>query len=110
MLCFASIGIRSLHCNLIYALAPAPAYHHHLSYLSLHPDAGNVEPESGGIRKLRWSSDGRGKQGGVRIIYYNRLENGEIWLLTLYSKKELNQLSKKTLKLLVEKLNDSLND
>lgn len=69
-----------------------------------------LNQNQGGIRKLRWSSGGRGKQGGVRIIYYNRLENGEIWLLTLYSKKELNQLSKKTLKLLVEKLNDSFND
>lgn len=45
-----------------------------------------MEPNSGGIRKIRWNS--RGKSGGVRVIYFNRLTNGEIWLLTLYSKKQ----------------------
>ena len=61
-------------------------------------------------RKIRWTSGGRGKSGGVRVIYFNRLTNGEIWLLTLYSKKQMVQLSKKTLQVLVEKLNDSFND
>ncbi len=34
------------------------------------PDAGNVIPGSGGLRKLRWAVEGRGKRGGVRVIYY----------------------------------------
>lgn len=80
------------------------------TYLSMNPDAGDVEPQSGGIRKIRWVTGRTGKRGGVRVIYFNRLANGEIWLLTIYSKKEVTQLSKKTLNLLVEKLNASFND
>lgn len=43
-------------------------------------------PSSGGCRKVRWSVAGSGKRGGVRIIYFTKLENGEIWLLLLYKK------------------------
>lgn len=57
-------------------------------YLSDDPEAGNVIPNSGGIRKLRWAASGRGKRGGLRIIYYFRAKHGQIWLLTLYSKSE----------------------
>ena len=35
---------------------------------------------------MRWSRQGTGKRGGVRVIYYNRLANGEIWLLLIYAK------------------------
>jgi hypothetical protein len=35
---------------------------------------------------VRWSRQGTGKRGGVRVIYYNRLANGEIWLLLIYAK------------------------
>jgi hypothetical protein len=37
-------------------------------YLSNHPDAGDVIPDSGGVRKLRWAAKGKGKRGGARII------------------------------------------
>ena len=50
------------------------------------PDAGDVIPGSGGIRKLRWKGSGRGKRGGVRVIYYAKSRQGEIWMLTLYPK------------------------
>src|SRR5262245_63665129 len=50
------------------------------------PDAGEVIPGSGGIRKLRWKGSGRGKRGGVRVIYYAKRRQGEIWTLTLYAK------------------------
>ena len=56
------------------------------SYLSEHPEAGDVICGSGGVRKLRWAAQGRGKRGGVRIIYYLRLAEGHIWMLTLYAK------------------------
>jgi hypothetical protein len=46
--------------------------------LAVNPEAGDVEPKSGGIRKIRWVSGGKGKRGGVRVIYFNRLANGEI--------------------------------
>ena len=56
--------------------------------LALHPDAGAVIPGSGGVRKLRWAGSGRGKRGGLRVVYYWRSKAGEIWLLTIYAKKE----------------------
>jgi hypothetical protein len=40
------------------------------------PEAGDVIRGSGGVRKLRWGVAGRGKRGGVRIIYYLRLRQG----------------------------------
>jgi hypothetical protein len=43
-------------------------------------------PGSGGVRKVRWGIAGRGKRGGVRVIYFNRLTDGEIWLLLVYGK------------------------
>jgi hypothetical protein len=79
-------------------------------YLADNPEAGEVEPNAGGIRKIRWGGKGKGKQGGTRVIYYNRLANGEIWLLTLYSKDTIKQIDKNTLKKLAEALNDSFND
>jgi mRNA-degrading endonuclease RelE of RelBE toxin-antitoxin system len=47
--------------------------------LAENPTAGPVIRGSGGIRKLRWRSQGRGKRGGLRVIYYLRSEDGEIW-------------------------------
>ena len=51
-----------------------------------HPDAGDVIPESGGCRKVRWSRAGTGKRGGVRVVFFTRLSAGEIWLLLIYAK------------------------
>jgi hypothetical protein len=50
------------------------------------PEAGDVIPGSGGIRKLRWQRRGMGKRSGVRIIYYVMKKRDEIWMLTLYAK------------------------
>lgn len=56
------------------------------TWLSSHPEAGDVIPESGGCRKVRWSRAGMGKRGGVRIVYFARLPTHEIWLLLIYAK------------------------
>jgi hypothetical protein len=56
------------------------------AFIAVNPDAGDVVPGSGGVRKVRWGLAGRGKRGGVRVIYYNRLADGEIWLLLVYGK------------------------
>ena len=50
------------------------------------PEAGAIIPGSGGVRKLRWSLAGRGKRGGLRVVYYWRSREGEFWMLTLYPK------------------------
>jgi len=52
------------------------------------PEAGNVVPGSGGVRKLRWRATGRGKRGGYRIIYFVKATPRIIWMLTMYSKNE----------------------
>ena len=51
--------------------------------LASNPESGRVIPGSGGCRKVRWSMTGTGKRGGVRVIYFNRLANDEIWLLVI---------------------------
>ena len=47
---------------------------------------GDIIRGSGGVRKLRWGVAGRGKRGGIRVIYYLRSRQGQIWMLTLYAK------------------------
>jgi hypothetical protein len=68
------------------------------AYLAEHPDAGDVVPGSGGLRKVRWKRAGSGKSGGVRVIYFTRLTAGEIVLLTLYAKAKLDNLTGPQLK------------
>jgi len=55
-------------------------------------------PESGGIRKVRWSRAGSGKSGGVRVIYFTRTAQGEVVLLTLYAKSKTDNLTGTKLK------------
>jgi len=52
------------------------------------PERGALVPGSGGVRKLRWSQPGRGKRGGVRVIYYVKGHEGLIWMLTIYAKNQ----------------------
>ena len=56
------------------------------------PKAGAVIQATGGIRKLRWASKGKGKRGGVRIIYYWLDSKNRFYLLTLYAKNEVTDL------------------
>jgi mRNA-degrading endonuclease RelE of RelBE toxin-antitoxin system len=56
--------------------------------LAAKPDTGDLIRGSGGVRKLRWGVQRRGKRGGVRVIYYLRSHQGEIWMLTVYAKNE----------------------
>ena len=55
-------------------------------FMMYNPEAGDIVPGSGGVRKLRWKSQGRGKRGGIRVIYYVKHRRDEIWMLALYSK------------------------
>jgi mRNA-degrading endonuclease RelE of RelBE toxin-antitoxin system len=65
-----------------------------LSYLAAHPKTGDLIEGTGGVRKLRWGRGGRGKSGGVRIIYYYHSELIPLYLLTLFAKNEQDNLSK----------------
>jgi hypothetical protein len=57
-----------------------------ISWIAANPLAGEIIPGSGGCRKVRWARSGMGKRGGARVIYFNRLEKGQIWLLVIYAK------------------------
>jgi hypothetical protein len=65
-----------------------------IDYLAAHPKAGDLMEGTGGVRKLRWGRDGRGKSGGVRVIYYVHSEAMPLYLLTLFAKNERANLSK----------------
>ena len=62
------------------------------SFLLQYPESGKVVPGSGGVRKIRWAMTGRGKSGGVRVICYFKRQDDEIWLLTIYSKNEMENI------------------
>jgi hypothetical protein len=70
--------------------------------LVLHPDKGSVIPGSGGLRKTRWALAGRGKRGGVRIIYYWVVVQDKILMLFMYAKNEQDDLTPEQLKVLLK--------
>ncbi|MEO9040614.1 MAG: type II toxin-antitoxin system RelE/ParE family toxin [Gallionella sp.] len=65
-----------------------------VSYLAAHPKSGDLIEGTGGIRKLRWGRGGRGKSGGVRVIYYFHSDLMPLYLITLFAKNEQSNLSK----------------
>ncbi len=75
--------------------------------LAINPEAGDVIKGTGGVRKMRWAGSGRGKRGGLRVIYYLRLQNGQIWLLTVYAKNVRDDISASVLKKVKEELDGS---
>jgi mRNA-degrading endonuclease RelE of RelBE toxin-antitoxin system len=71
-------------------------------FLVEHPDAGSVIPRSGGCRKVRWAAEGRGKRGGVRVVYFLRLNPEQIVLVTMYAKNVQEDIDPKLLRRLKE--------
>lgn len=63
-----------------------------VNWIALNPLAGDVIPGTGGLRKVRWGASGRGKRGGARVIYYNQLNDGTVWLLISYTKAKFDDL------------------
>src|ERR1017187_10777102 len=62
-------------------------------YLIEHPDAGDVIPGAGGVRKLRWAAKGKGKRGGARVIYLYVVIAARIYLLRCYAKNVRTNLT-----------------
>ena len=64
------------------------------SDLAANPEAGDVMPETGGVRKLRWRAQGLGKRGGVRAIHYYHSDEIPLFLLNVFAKNEKANLTK----------------
>jgi hypothetical protein len=64
-----------------------------IDYLAANPTAGDIIQGTGGVRKLRWALEGRGKRGGARVIYYFHNEDIPIFALTAYAKNQRDDLS-----------------
>lgn len=64
-------------------------------FLAERPEAGDVMPGTGGFRKIRWGDErrGKGRRGGLRIIYYWLAGDQQIWLFTLFGKNEAADLT-----------------
>lgn len=78
-----------------------------VSYLALRPRAGVVQEGTHGLRKVRWGRQGRGKSGGVRVIYYYHSDAMPLYLLTIFAKNEranLTQSERNELAALVDQL------
>ena len=61
--------------------------------LVLRPDQGRLIPRGAGLRKLRWKAEGRGKRGGLRVIYYWAVSDDACYMLYLYAKNEQGDLT-----------------
>ena len=75
-------------------------------FLMQNPEAGELVPGSGGVRKVRWARPGMGKRGGLRIIYFVRYQPNEFWMLTLYAKAKRGDVPAHILKQLLEAFRD----
>ena len=78
-----------------------------VNYVAAFPKAGDLITGTGGVRKLRWRRGGKGKSGGVRVIYYFHSEIMPLYLLTVFAKNEradLSQAERNELAALIESL------
>src|ERR1035438_10572146 len=69
-----------------------------ISYIAFHPMDGDVIPGGGGLRKVRWSRPGKGKRGGVRVVYYFHDASLPLFLMTMYAKSQKANLTSRELK------------
>lgn len=80
------------------------------SLLMLNPEVGDAIPGTGGLRKLRFADErrGKGKRGGLRVIYYWWDTGSQFWLFTVYDKDEMNDLTPSQCKALKEMIKKEL--
>ena len=67
---------------------------HLVAFIGANPEAGEIIPETGGVRKIRWALPGMGKRGGARVIYYYHNQHLPIFLLSAYAWSRKENLSK----------------
>jgi hypothetical protein len=66
-----------------------------VDYLAYNPTAGDLIPGTGGVRKMRWGLEGRGKRGGARVIYFHHNAGTPLFALAAFAKNEQADLSQK---------------
>jgi hypothetical protein len=76
------------------------------SFLLVSPDAGDLIRGGAGLRKLRWSAQGRGKRGGARVIYYWHVPGERIYLIYGYVKSEREDLTPQQVRTLAGLMKD----
>ena len=64
-----------------------------MNFIARNPEAGDVIPATGGVRKLRWRKAGSGKRGGVRVVYFYYDPNSPLYLLMVYAKAEREDMT-----------------
>lgn len=69
-----------------------------IAFIAYNPMAGDVIPGGGGVRKVRWGREGRGKRGGVRLVYYFHDGSIPLFLITVYAKSKKENLTRRELK------------
>ncbi len=72
--------------------------------LLLNPEAGSVVSGSGGVRKIRWRAQGRGKRSGYRVIYFVKMTTQTFWMLTIYPKNVSDNIPAHILKQIREEI------
>jgi hypothetical protein len=92
--------------RVVYVYLDEASYRGLQKVLAAKPDEGAVVRGSGGVRKLRWALPGRGKRGGVRVIYYVRASQDQIWMLAIYAKSEESVIPAHILKQIREEIDD----
>ncbi|MCI0392914.1 MAG: type II toxin-antitoxin system RelE/ParE family toxin [Acidobacteria bacterium] len=95
----------SLFTQDVYRYLTEESYFALQDFLLEYPTEGDLIPGSGGLRKLRWKVEGRGKRGGARIIYYYADAKGHIYLLDIYlktAKEDLTPAEIKQLRALIK--------
>ena len=68
------------------------------AYIKQNPEAGVIEPDTNGARKIRMKIKGKGKSGALRIVYYLITDNNEIHLLDIYDKHQISMIEKSIIK------------
>jgi mRNA-degrading endonuclease RelE of RelBE toxin-antitoxin system len=98
----------SVFSGQLYEHLPDDDYRFLQTALTLRPAQGALIPGSGGLRKIRWTLRGKGKRGGLRVIYYWDAGEDVIYLLYLYSKSQQADLRPDQLKLLRRTIEEDL--
>jgi len=85
-------------------------FHEFQKVLMQNPEAGDVIEGTGGLRKIRYTDEkrGKGKRGGLRVIYYWWVSGQQFWLFTLYNKNEMDDLTSEQRKILKDLLKHEL--